>query len=63
MFHVILLQEQRYCELVLRLIVSPKASIWPQDWEQISFRSETLSSGSNNEEGIDGLQKGKKTWQ
>ena len=41
-FHVIVLQEQGWCELVLGLIVSLKASMWPQDWEEISFRSETL---------------------
>ena len=41
-FHVIVLQEQGCCELVLGLIVSPKASMWPQDWAEISFRSETL---------------------
>ena len=41
-FHVIVLQEQGCCELVLGLIVSPKAFMWPQDWADISFRSETL---------------------
>ena len=41
-FHVIVLQEQGCCELILGLIVSPKASMWPRDWAEISFRSETL---------------------
>ena len=41
-FHVIVLQEQGCCELVLRLIMSPKASMGPKDWAEISFRSETL---------------------
>ena len=41
-FHVIVLQGQGFCELDLGLIVSPKASMWPQDWAEISFRSETL---------------------
>ena len=39
------------CEFVLRLLVSPKAPMWPQDWAQISCRSETLSNGFNNEAG------------
>ena len=37
-------QEQGCCELVLRLMMSLKTSMWPQDWAQISFRSETLSN-------------------
>ena len=41
-FQVIVLQEQGGCELVLGLIVSQKASMVPQDWAEISFRSETL---------------------
>ena len=40
-FHVILLQDRGCFEFVLRLLVSPKASMWHQDWAQISFRSET----------------------
>ena len=32
-FHVIELQEQGCCELFLGLIVSLKASMWPQDWD------------------------------
>ena len=47
-FHVIVLQEQGCCELVLGLIVSPKASMWPQDWAEFSFRSEILSNWLNN---------------
>ena len=48
MFHVIVLQEQGCCELVLGLIVSPKASMSPQDWAEVSFRSEILSNWLNN---------------
>merc|ERR1711946_118504 len=47
-FHVIVLQEQGCCELVLGLIVSPKASMLPQDWAEISFRSEIFSYWLNN---------------
>ena len=47
-FHVIVLQEQGCCELVLGLIVSPKASMWPQDWAEFSFRSEILLNWLNN---------------
>ena len=47
-FHVIVLQEQGCCELVLGLIVSPKASMWPKDGAEFSFRSEILSNWVNN---------------
>ena len=35
-------QDQGCCELVLGLILALKASMWPQEWAQISFKSETL---------------------
>ena len=50
-FHVILHQEQDYCEHVLALLTAQRASMSPQDWAQITFRSEMHSNGFNNESG------------
>ena len=40
-FHSIWTQKWGYCELDLGLLRSQRASMWPQDWAQITFRSET----------------------
>ena len=40
-FQLIWTQEWGYCELDLGLLRSQRASMWPQDWVQITFRSET----------------------
>ena len=40
-FHLIWTQELGYCELDLGLLRSQRASMWPQDWAEITFRSET----------------------
>ena len=39
-FHSIWTQKWGYCELDLGLLRSHRASMWPQDWAQITFRSE-----------------------
>ena len=41
-------QDQGCCELVLGLMMALKASMWPQDWAQIFFKSETLYNWFNN---------------
>ena len=40
-FHSIWTQEWGYCELHLGLLRSQRASMWSEDWAQITFRSET----------------------
>ena len=50
-FHVILHQEQGCCEHVLGLMTAQRASMSPQDWAQITFRSEMHSNGFYNEPG------------
>ena len=41
-FHYIWTQELGSYELVLQLLMALKASMWPQDWAQITFRSEII---------------------
>ena len=41
-FHLIWTQEWGYCDLDLGLLKSQRASMWPQDWAEITFRSEIL---------------------
>ena len=50
-FHVILHQEQGCCEHVLGLMTAQRASMSPQDWAQITFRSEMHLNDFNNESG------------
>ena len=50
-FHLIWTQEWGYCELDLGLLRSQRASMWPQDWAEITFRSEILSNMFKNEAG------------
>ena len=51
MFHGIGNQEQGCCELILGFQKAQGASLWPQDWVQITFRSEILSNIFKNEAG------------
>ena len=53
-------QEKCCCELVLGLLGPQRTSMWPQDWAQITFRSEILSNIFKNEAGR-WLAKGQKS--
>ena len=44
-------QELTFYRLVLSLLRFLKASMWPQDWAQITFRSEILSNQFKNKSG------------
>ena len=50
-FHYIWTQEWGCCELALALLMVQRVSMWPQDWAQITFRSEMHSNNCNNESG------------
>ena len=47
-FFFIRLQKQGYCELVFGLMGNPKAFLGPQDWEQMTFKSEILLNKIKN---------------
>ena len=51
MFHGIGNQEQGCCELVLGFQKAQGASLEPQDWAQMTFCSEIISNGLNNDSG------------
>ena len=50
-FFFIDLQKQGCCELVFGLLGNQKAFLGPQDWAQMTFRSEILLNKINNEFG------------